>query len=90
MSHIVIGIIVVLIFAVVIFFIHNAVENGGLWWLGLAGAMVAIIAMPSYAVTKENETGSCVKKEIQYHYNPALKMPMPAEVCVQRGVWVDD
>lgn len=43
-----------------------------------------------YLSASENKKGPCVKYETQMHYNPSLKMMMPAKVCVQRGEWVGE
>ena len=50
---------------------------------------IITIAFLCYAVVESNTKGPCVKYETQMHYNPAVKMMMPARVCVLRGEWVE-
>lgn len=50
---------------------------------------IVSLAVVFYFVDEENNKGPCVKYETQMHYNPAVKMMMPARVCVLRGEWVE-
>ena len=50
--------------------------------LVLAGAITAV-------VQSEREQGPCFEYRTQLVYNAALKMMMPAKVCISRGEWVD-
>lgn len=42
-----------------------------------------------YAAVELDNKGPCVKYETRMLYSPAVKMMMPARVCVQRGEWVE-
>lgn len=50
--------------------------------LALAGAI-------TFVVKSESGHGPCFEYRTQLMYNAALKMMMPAKVCVSRGEWVD-
>lgn len=50
---------------------------------------IVTFAFLCYAVIESGNKGPCVKYETQMHYNAAVKMMMPARVCVQRGEWVE-
>ena len=53
------------------------------FWAGIITGMV-------YLSNEEEKKGPCVEYETQMHYNPALKMMMPAKVCTKRGEWVNE
>lgn len=50
---------------------------------------IVTFAFLCYAADESDNKGPCVKYETQMHYNPAVKLMMPARVCVQRGEWVE-
>ena len=55
---------------------------GSFWlFLGLGALLQQMI--------NEERSGPCVQSEVRMMYDPALKMTRPAEICTNRGKWVD-
>lgn len=50
---------------------------------------ILTFAFLSYTAVESSNKGPCVEYETRTLYNPAVKMMLPARVCVERGEWVE-
>lgn len=64
-------------------------ERDGFWYKVPFFVMIFLTAAGFAYVLDSEPDRPCVKYEQRMIYNAALKIPMAAEVCVERGEWVE-
>ena len=75
--------------ALIFWLITRYIETDEKPYILLAALAIAIAlgGLIQLAINEEN-SGPCLREEVQMHYNPSTKTMMPTTVCVSRGEWV--
>ena len=89
MTYVLQAILLVAYIGLLFYFVGNALDDGGLFYvLGAVAMTVLTVAIIIAAVDQAEKQGPCVKYETSWQYNAGTKTNMPYKVCTERGEWI--